>query len=71
MDCLVSGVNFLLKAIRHEAFTNTESEKEFVQIQSSGLSCSMNHIDCIDLDIMICLLIFLFSQDLCCVDALF
>ncbi|KAF8054143.1 hypothetical protein N665_1344s0006 [Sinapis alba] len=37
MDCLVSGANFLLKAIRHEAFTNTESEKEFVQIDPSDL----------------------------------
>ncbi|CAN6969130.1 hypothetical protein Bca4012_094872 [Brassica carinata] len=37
MHCLVSRANFLLKAIRHEAFTNTESEKEFVQIDPNDL----------------------------------
>ncbi|KAJ9140320.1 hypothetical protein P3X46_030980 [Hevea brasiliensis] len=37
MDCLVAGANFLLKAIRHEAFTHMEGHKEFVQIDQNDL----------------------------------
>ncbi|PQP94059.1 pantothenate kinase 2 [Prunus yedoensis var. nudiflora] len=37
MNCLVSGANFLLKAIRHEAFTHMEGHKEFVQIDQNEL----------------------------------
>ncbi|XVF50319.1 hypothetical protein PTKIN_Ptkin04bG0087400 [Pterospermum kingtungense] len=37
MDCLVAGANFLLKAIRHEAFTHVEGHKEFVQIDHNDL----------------------------------
>ncbi|XP_051136621.1 pantothenate kinase 2 [Andrographis paniculata] len=37
MNCLVAGANFLLKAIRHEAFTHKEGHKEFVQIDSNDL----------------------------------
>ncbi|CAN1246369.1 Pantothenate kinase 2 [Linum grandiflorum] len=37
MDCLVAGANFLLKAIRHEAFTHMEGQKEFVQIDGNDL----------------------------------
>ncbi|KAL0356094.1 UNVERIFIED_CONTAM: Pantothenate kinase [Sesamum radiatum] len=37
MNCLVAGANFLLKAIRHEAFTHKEGQKEFVQIDSNDL----------------------------------
>ncbi|TKY73505.1 Pantothenate kinase 2 [Spatholobus suberectus] len=37
MDCLVAGANFLLKAIRHEAFTHMEGRKEFVQIDPNDL----------------------------------
>ncbi|XP_057417787.1 pantothenate kinase 2-like [Lotus japonicus] len=37
MACLVAGANFLLKAIRHEAFTHMEGQKEFVQIDSNEL----------------------------------
>ncbi|KAL9681382.1 hypothetical protein QQ045_013165 [Rhodiola kirilowii] len=37
MDCLVAGSNFLLKAIRHEAFTHMEGQKEFVQIDHNDL----------------------------------
>ncbi|OVA16989.1 protein of unknown function DUF89 [Macleaya cordata] len=37
MDCLVAGANFLLKAIRHEAFTHMEGQKEFVQIDNNDL----------------------------------
>ncbi|KAJ6875507.1 pantothenate kinase 2-like [Populus alba x Populus x berolinensis] len=37
MDCLVAGANFLLKAIRHEAFTHMEGQKEFVQIDQNDL----------------------------------
>ncbi|XP_050258453.1 pantothenate kinase 2 isoform X2 [Quercus robur] len=37
MDCLVAGANFLLKAIRHEAFTHREGHKEFVQIDHNDL----------------------------------
>ncbi|XP_022736931.1 pantothenate kinase 2 isoform X1 [Durio zibethinus] len=37
MDCLVAGANFLLKAIRHEAFTHIEGHKEFVQIDHNDL----------------------------------
>ncbi|KAF3437026.1 hypothetical protein FNV43_RR19779 [Rhamnella rubrinervis] len=37
MNCLVSGANFLLKAIRHEAFTHMEGRKEFVQIDQNDL----------------------------------
>lgn len=37
MNCLVAGANFLLKAIRHEAFTHMEGHKEFVQIDHNDL----------------------------------
>ncbi|XP_019152535.1 PREDICTED: pantothenate kinase 2 isoform X2 [Ipomoea nil] len=37
MNCLVAGANFLLKAIRHEAFTHIEGHKEFVQIDQNDL----------------------------------
>ncbi|KAF5182661.1 Pantothenate kinase [Thalictrum thalictroides] len=37
MDCLVAGANFLLKAIRHEAFTHMEGQKKFVQIDQNDL----------------------------------
>lgn len=37
MNCLVAGANFLLKAIRHEAFTHTEGQKKFVQIDQNDL----------------------------------
>ncbi|PON35181.1 Type II pantothenate kinase [Parasponia andersonii] len=37
MDCLVAGANFLLKAIRHEAFTHMEGQKKFVQIDQNEL----------------------------------
>ncbi|XP_057442944.1 pantothenate kinase 2-like isoform X2 [Lotus japonicus] len=37
MDCLVAGANFLLKAIRHEAFTHMEGQKEFVQIDPNDM----------------------------------
>ncbi|KAI3761367.1 hypothetical protein L1987_51781 [Smallanthus sonchifolius] len=37
MDCLVAGANFLLKAIRHEAFTHKEGLKEFVQINHNDM----------------------------------
>ncbi|KAG0491449.1 hypothetical protein HPP92_004847 [Vanilla planifolia] len=37
MDCLVAGANFLLKAIRHEAFTHMEGRKEFMQIDQHDL----------------------------------
>ncbi|KAL7599108.1 hypothetical protein Lser_V15G21444 [Lactuca serriola] len=37
IDCLVTGANFLLKAIRHEAFTHREGHKEFVQIDHNEL----------------------------------
>ncbi|XP_055825432.1 pantothenate kinase 2 [Solanum dulcamara] len=37
MNCLVAGANFLLKAIRHEAFTHMEGHKEFVQIDQNDL----------------------------------
>lgn len=37
MDCLVSGANFLLKAVHHEAFTYMDGQKEFVQIDHNDL----------------------------------
>nr|KYP50962.1 Pantothenate kinase 2 [Cajanus cajan] len=37
MSCLVAGANFLLKAIRHEAFTHMEGQKEFVQIDPNDM----------------------------------
>ncbi|MED6149845.1 Pantothenate kinase 2, mitochondrial [Stylosanthes scabra] len=37
MDCLVAGANFLLKAVRHEAYTHMEGQKEFVQIDPNDL----------------------------------
>ncbi|CAM6128447.1 unnamed protein product [Calypogeia fissa] len=37
MDCLVSGANFLLRAIRYEAFTHMDGNKEFVQIDQNDL----------------------------------
>ncbi|CAL9054559.1 unnamed protein product [Musa banksii] len=37
MSCLVAGANFLLKAIRHEAFTHMEGQKEFVQIDHNDM----------------------------------
>ncbi|KAL3835576.1 hypothetical protein ACJIZ3_010312 [Penstemon smallii] len=37
MDCLVTGANFLLKAVHHEAFTYIDGQKEFVQIDHKDL----------------------------------
>jgi pantothenate kinase len=37
MGCLVAGANFLLRAIRDEAFTHLEGEKQFVQIDHNDL----------------------------------
>lgn len=37
MDCLVAGLNFLLKAIRDEAFTHMEGQKKFVQIDHNEM----------------------------------
>ncbi|KAG6551234.1 hypothetical protein Mapa_007160 [Marchantia paleacea] len=37
MDCLVSGANFLLRAIRYEAFTHLEGQKQFVQMDRNDL----------------------------------
>ncbi|GKV22897.1 hypothetical protein SLEP1_g32711 [Rubroshorea leprosula] len=37
MDCLVSGANFLLKAVQQEAFTYLHGHKEFVQIDHNDL----------------------------------
>ncbi|XP_019463839.1 PREDICTED: pantothenate kinase 2-like isoform X1 [Lupinus angustifolius] len=37
MACMVAGANFLLKAIRHEAFTHMEGQKEFLQIDHNDL----------------------------------
>ncbi|URE13212.1 pantothenate kinase [Musa troglodytarum] len=37
MSCLVAGANFLLKAIRHEAFTHMDGQKEFVQIDHNDM----------------------------------
>ncbi|KAL5723803.1 pantothenate kinase [Ranunculus cassubicifolius] len=37
MNSLVAGANFLLKAIRHEAFTHMEGQKKFVQIDQNDL----------------------------------
>ncbi|GMH16794.1 hypothetical protein Nepgr_018635 [Nepenthes gracilis] len=37
MDCLVAGANFLLKAIRHQAFTHMDGRKEFVLIDQNDL----------------------------------
>ncbi|KAJ6898188.1 hypothetical protein NC652_024878 [Populus alba x Populus x berolinensis] len=37
MDCLVTGANFLLKAVNHEAFTYLNGQKEFVQIDHNDL----------------------------------
>ncbi|KAJ7567107.1 hypothetical protein O6H91_02G132200 [Diphasiastrum complanatum] len=37
MSCLVAGANFLLKAIRDEAFTHLEGHKQFVQIDPNDL----------------------------------
>uniref|UniRef100_A0A0E0EU67 Pantothenate kinase 2 n=1 Tax=Oryza meridionalis TaxID=40149 RepID=A0A0E0EU67_9ORYZ len=37
MDCLVAGANFLLKSIRHEAFTHMDGQKEYVQIDQNDL----------------------------------
>ncbi|XP_062158988.1 pantothenate kinase 1 isoform X1 [Alnus glutinosa] len=37
MDCLVGGINFLLKAVHQEAFTYMEGQKEFVQIDHNDL----------------------------------
>ncbi|KAE8023473.1 hypothetical protein FH972_009163 [Carpinus fangiana] len=37
MDCLVGGVNFLLKAVHQEAFTYMDGQKEFVQIDHNDL----------------------------------
>ncbi|KAL3694172.1 hypothetical protein R1sor_007823 [Riccia sorocarpa] len=37
MDCLVAGANFLLRAIRYEAFTHLEGHKQFVQINRDDL----------------------------------
>ncbi|KAJ6719581.1 PANTOTHENATE KINASE [Salix purpurea] len=37
MECLVTGANFLLKAVNHEAFTYLNGQKEFVQIDHNDL----------------------------------
>ncbi|CAN6446298.1 unnamed protein product [Victoria cruziana] len=37
IDCLVAGANFLLKSVRHEAFTHMNGQKEFVQIDQHDL----------------------------------
>ncbi|KAF9615680.1 hypothetical protein IFM89_026062 [Coptis chinensis] len=37
MNCLVSGANFLLKTISHEAFTHVKGQKTFVQIDQNDL----------------------------------
>lgn len=37
MDCLVAGLNFLLKAIRDEAFTHLEGHKKFFQIDPNDM----------------------------------
>ncbi|KAI5074724.1 hypothetical protein GOP47_0010685 [Adiantum capillus-veneris] len=37
MDCLVAGLNFLLKTIRDEAFTHMEGQKRFVQIDPNDM----------------------------------
>ncbi|XP_057949046.1 pantothenate kinase 1 [Malania oleifera] len=37
MECLVTGANFLLKAVHHEAFTYMDGRKEFVQIDHNDL----------------------------------
>ncbi|XVE75033.1 hypothetical protein DITRI_Ditri12bG0064900 [Diplodiscus trichospermus] len=37
MDCLVTGANFLLKAVHQEAFTYLDGQKEFVQIDHNDL----------------------------------
>ncbi|BFI31343.1 type II pantothenate kinase [Marchantia polymorpha subsp. ruderalis] len=37
MDCLVAGANFLLRAIRYEAFTHLKGQKQFVQIDRNKL----------------------------------
>ncbi|KAH9564934.1 hypothetical protein CY35_04G050200 [Sphagnum magellanicum] len=37
MQCLVSGANFLLRAIRDEAFTHHEGHKQFVQLDQNEL----------------------------------
>ncbi|GLT36571.1 hypothetical protein SLA2020_109400 [Shorea laevis] len=37
MDCLVSGANFLLKAVQQEAFTYLDGHKDFVQIDHNDL----------------------------------
>ncbi|KAH9708887.1 Pantothenate kinase 2 [Citrus sinensis] len=37
MDCLVTGANFLLKAVHQEAFTYVDGQKEFLQIDQNDL----------------------------------
>uniref|UniRef100_A0A2P2NY84 pantothenate kinase n=1 Tax=Rhizophora mucronata TaxID=61149 RepID=A0A2P2NY84_RHIMU len=37
MDCLVTGANFLLKAVHQEAFIYMDGQKEFVQIDHNDL----------------------------------
>lgn len=37
MDCLVAGANFLLRAIRDEAFTHMEGQKRFVLIDHNDM----------------------------------
>ncbi|KAJ4752782.1 hypothetical protein LUZ62_045483 [Rhynchospora pubera] len=37
MGSLVAGANFLLRAIRHEAFTHMDGQKEFIQIDPNDL----------------------------------
>ncbi|GMJ09710.1 pantothenate kinase 2 [Hibiscus trionum] len=37
MECLVTGANFLLKAVHQEAFTYLDGQKEFVQIDPNDL----------------------------------
>lgn len=42
MDCLVGGCNFLLKAIRHEAFTYINNTTNFIAANGEwqGLLCN-------------------------------
>lgn len=40
MDCAVSGCNFLLKAVRHEAFSYENGKAEFSSVGDGALSFS-------------------------------
>lgn len=39
MECLVSGCNFLLKAIRHEAFTFENNQTQFKRSHGESIYC--------------------------------